>query len=59
MMLVLKTLGKQSQENFSHLTDEPVIKYINNLNKSAKKRDMTEMFPEIDKNLVNILENFL
>ena len=59
MMLVLKTLGNQSQENFSHLTDEPVIKYINNLNKSAKKRDMTAIFPEIGKDLLNILENLL
>lgn len=53
--LILKFLGRQSDEDLSFITDDPVLKYVKNLDKKGKKTDFDEVFENNSKELLNIL----
>jgi hypothetical protein len=44
MNLILKFLGKQSDDDLSFISDDPVLKYAKNLDKKHKKKEFKEVF---------------
>ena len=53
-------LGKQSEDDLSFLTDEPVIQYIKTLEGSQdKKNNFFEKFPNSDKQLIKLVAEIL
>ncbi len=60
MRLIMLGLGKQTEEDLSFLTDEPVIQYIKTLEgPDNKKLNFPDKFPKSDKAMVKLLMDIL
>jgi hypothetical protein len=53
--LTLKFLGRLSDEDLSFISDDPVLKYVKNLDKRGRKTEFDEVFQNNSKEILNIL----
>jgi len=58
LQMILSTIGKPSEEEMSFLTDEKAKDYLRSM-ENFERRNFNELFPEVDKNIINILDNIL
>jgi len=54
--LILKFLGRLSDEDMSFISDDPVLKYVKNLDKKGRKTEFDEVFKNSSKELMYILD---
>jgi len=54
--LILKFLGRLSDEDMSFISDDPVLKYVKNLDKKGRKTEFDEVFKNNSKELMYILD---
>ena len=59
LLLILKLLGHQTDENLSFLTDLAAADYVKKVIDSKEMPKFDELFPDIDNELLRLLKGFL